>query len=305
MKSKLSCILVLAPILVFALSSCGSKDTEVDASGIFESTEIIVSSETTGKIMQLDIFEGQDVKAGLPFGLIDTVQLQLRKVQLLSTIEASQSRSPDIETQLAGLKTQIDIAKREKNRFENLVKANAANSKQLDDINSQIQVLEKQLAAQKTILDSSNKGIGDEGKALNYQVEQIDDQIDRSHLSSPVDGTILIKYAEAGEIATPGKPLFKVADLRTMYLKAYITTDQLSKLKIGQDVKVISEYGENDIRTYKGKVNWISSKAEFTPKTVQTRDERANLVYAVKIMVKNDGYLKIGMYGGVKFEKNN
>ena len=306
MKSKhsFSGYYIFASALFLVFVSCVRKDAVVDASGTFESTEIIVSSETAGKILALDIMEGQEVKAGKPFGLVDTVQLHLTKIQMLASIQASQSRKLDIFSQLAGLKQQIETAKKEQKRFENLLKANAANQKQLDDINAQIQLLEKQLSAQQKLLENSNKSINDEGTALKYKVEQIDDQLNKSYISSPIDGTILVKYAEAGELATPGKPLFKVADMKNMLLKAYITTDQLSQLKIGQNVDVVAEFGEKDIKTYKGKVSWISSKSEFTPKTVQTRDERANLVYAVKVAVENDGYLKIGMYGGVKFEEH-
>jgi len=288
-------------VLVFVFSSCGTKDTAVDASGTFESTEIIVSSETAGEILKLDITEGQEVKAGNVFGLIDTIQLHLKKVQLQASIKAAQNRRPDLTSQLAGFIQQIETAKKEKVRFENLLKANAANQKQLDDINAQIQLLEKQLRAQQTLLENNNEGISNESMALKYQMEQLIDQIKKSYICSPIDGTILVKYVEAGELATQGKPLFKVADLKIMNLKAYITTDQLSKVKIGQNVDVVAEFGIKDIKKYKGTISWVSSKSEFTPKTVQTRDERANLVYAIKVLVENDGFLKIGMYGGVNF----
>jgi HlyD family secretion protein len=291
----------LSVACLLVLTSCGIKDTEADASGTFESTEIIVSSETAGKILKLDMLEGQEVKASEALGIIDTVQLYLKKVQLQSSIQAAQSRRPDMDSQLAGLKQQLETANIERDRFEKLLKANAANQKQLDDINAQIKLLEKQLNAQQTLLEKSDQGISDETTAMSYQMEQINDQLSKSYICSPIDGTILVKYAEAGELATPGKPLFKVADLDNMYLKAYITTDQLSTLKIGQEVEVVAEFSEKDIRKYIGKVSWISSKSEFTPKTVQTRNERANLVYAVKVLVENDGYLKIGMYGGLRF----
>ena len=289
-------------LLMTFFSSCKNNETEVDCSGTFESTEILVSSETAGKIVQLNIEEGQDIKAGEVLGLIDTVQLYLKKVQLQSSIKALQNRRPDLDSQLAGLRQQIETAKREKNRFENLIKANAANQKQLDDINAQIQLLEKQLNAQQTLLKNNNEGISNESSAMVLQMEQLEDQLKKSYITSPIDGTILVKYAEPGELAVPGKSLFKMADLKRMYLKAYVTTDQLSKIKIGQEVDVVSEFGENDIKKYKGRISWISSKSEFTPKTVQTRDERANLVYAIKVLVENDGFLKIGMYGGVNFK---
>lgn len=288
-------------VLLLSFFSCGGKDGLADASGYFESTEIMVSSETAGKILQLDITEGQQVKAGDILGMVDTTQLYLKKVQLKASIAAAQNRRPDVESQLAAIRQQISAANREKTRFENLVKANAANQKQLDDIDSQIEILEKQLSAQKTLLTNSGKSIDDECKALSSQISQIDDQLNKSRICSPIDGTVLSKYAECGEIAAPGKAIFNVADMNTMFLKAYITADQLSKVSLGQKVEVISEFGEKDIKTYKGTVSWISSKSEFTPKTVQTRDERANLVYAVKILVANDGLLKIGMYGGLRF----
>lgn len=304
MKSKKvysGCYLIVFLLMTF-FSSCKNNDTEVDCSGTFESTEILVSSETAGRIVQLNIEDGQEVKTGEVLGLIDTVQLYLKKVQLKSSIKALQNRRPDLDSQLAGLRQQIETAKREKNRFENLIKANAANQKQLDDINAQIQLLEKQLNAQLTLLKNNNEGISNESSAMVLQMEQLDDQLKKSYITSPIDGTILVKYSEIGELATPGKALFNLADLQRMYLKAYVTTDQLSKIKIGQEVNVVSEFGESDIKKYKGRISWISSKSEFTPKTVQTRDERANLVYAIKVLVVNDGFLKIGMYGGVNFK---
>lgn len=291
--------------LVFAavLTSCGKSDSDMDASGTFETTEIIVSSEASGKILQFDIQEGQSLVAGQKLGYIDTVQLFLRKKQLLASIQVAQSRRPDVAAQIAGLQQQVTTAKTEKKRVENLLKGNAANQKQLDDINAQIELLQKQLNAQKLTLESSSKGINEECIALKIQVEQIEDQLCKSYITSPIKGSVLVKYTEAGELATQGKPLFKVADTENMILRAYITADQLAHLKIGQTVNVSAEFGDEETRDYKGIVSWISSKSEFTPKTIQTKDERANLVNAVKVYVKNDGFLKIGMYGGFKFEK--
>ena len=285
------------------LTSCGKSDSDMDASGTFESTEIIVSSEASGKILQFDVQEGQNLLAGQKLGYIDTVQFYLRKKQLLANIQASKSRRPDISAQIAGLKQQIATAGAERKRVENLIEGNAANQKQLDDINAQIELLQKQLNAQRINLESSTKGINEESAALKIQVEQMEDQLRKSYISSPIKGTALVKYAEAGELATPGKPLFKIADTENMFLRAYITADQLAHLKIGEMVNVSAEFGVEETRDYEGRVVWISSKSEFTPKTIQTRNERANLVYAVKVLVRNDGYLKIGMYGGFKFEK--
>ena len=289
--------------LVMSLSSCRKSDGNMDASGTFEATEVIVSAEANGKIMQFNVEEGQNLIVNQRLGYIDTVQFYLRKKQLMATIQASQSRKPDVNAQIAALQQQIATAKKEKLRVESLLKANAANQKQLDDINGQIEVMQKQLRASTITLQSSSKGVNDESNALKIQVAQIDDQLHKSYITSPIKGTVLVKYAETGELAMQGKSLFKVADVDNMTLRAYVTVDQLAKLKVGQTVDVNAEFGSETNKAYQGKVAWISSKAEFTPKTIQTRDERANLVYAVKVSVKNDGNLKIGMYGGIKFKK--
>jgi len=295
-------LFLIVPVFLL-LVSCHSKNGTSDASGTFEATEVIVSAQATGTILNFKVEEGQDLKAGANLGFIDTIQLDLRKKQLQATIQASQTRKPDVEVQLAALEQQIATARSEKHRVENLVKANAANQKQLDDLNAQIEVLAKQLVATRTTLESSTSGINKESSALKIQVDQINDQLRRSYISSPIDGTLLVKYAETGELAIQGKTLFKVADMSQMILRVYITADQLSKLKLGQTVDVNAELGSTDNKAYKGTVTWISAKSEFTPKTIQTRDERANLVYAVKVTVKNDGILKIGMYGGIHFSK--
>lgn len=289
--------------ILLAFVSCKKKEAGMDASGTFESTEIIVSSEATGKIMEFNVEEGQTLTNGQKLGYIDTTQLYLKKRQLLVSVKATQSRRPDVSTQIAGLQQQIATAESEKQRVERLLKGNAANQKQLDDIDAQIKLLKRQLNAQKSTLESTDISINDESSAMKIQADQIDDQLEKSHIVSPIKGTVLAKYAEAGELATPGKPLFKIADMDNMILRAYITAGQLAHLKIGQRVKISAEFGENETREYDGTVSWISSKSEFTPKTIQTKDERANLVYAVKVMVKNDGYLKIGMYGGFKLGK--
>jgi HlyD family secretion protein len=295
-------LLLIVPVFLL-LVSCHSKNGTSDASGTFEATEVIVSAQATGTILNFKVEEGQDLKAGATIGFIDTIQLDLRKKQLLATIQASQTRKPDVEVQLAALEQQIATARSEKHRVENLVKANAANQKQLDDLNAQIEVFTKQLVATRTTLESSTSGINKESSAMKIQVDQINDQLRRSYISSPIDGTLLVKYAETGELAIQGKSLFKVADMSQMILRVYVSADQLSKLKLDQTVDVNAELGTTDNKAYKGTVTWISAKSEFTPKTIQTRDERANLVYAVKVAVKNDGILKIGMYGGIHFSK--
>lgn len=286
--------------IILLLTACGKGNGDYDASGVFETTEVIVSAEANGKIMQLNFIEGQQVEQGKPIGYIDTVQLYLKKMQLLTNTSAVKSGRVDIPRQIATIKQQIATQKNEQKRFTNLVKANAANQKQLDDINAQILVLERQLTAQTELLENSNKNISEQSSGLGVQVAQINDQIQKSIISSPINGTILSKYAEQGELATPGRALFKVADIEHMFLRAYITASQLTQVKIGQVVKVYADFGEKEMKEYSGTITWISDKSEFTPKTIQTRDERANLVYAVKVAVKNDGYLKYGMYGELK-----
>ncbi|MBP8781584.1 MAG: HlyD family efflux transporter periplasmic adaptor subunit, partial [Paludibacteraceae bacterium] len=280
--------------------SCSNSDGDVDASGTFETTEIIVSTESMGKIMQLNVEEGQQLNFNQRVGYIDTTQLYLKKLQLVASKKALQSRRPDIQKQIAALEQQIETAKTERKRVENLVKAEASTTKQLDDANAQIKVLEKQLEATKSSLENTSNSILGDNEALQIQIEQIEDQLQKCYITSPISGVVLTKYAEQGELATPGKALFKIGDVTNMILRAYVTSDQLTQIALGQKVKVYADYGE-DRKEYEGVVSWISSKSEFTPKTIQTRDERANLVYAVKINIKNDGLLKIGMYGNVKF----
>ncbi len=281
--------------------ACSNNKTDYDASGIFESTEVIVSSQVSGQLMEFTVTEGQQLQAHSYLGYVDTTQLYLKKQQLMASRTAVSSRSTSVPRQIASLKEQIATQKRELARFGNLVKLNAANQKQVDDIQSQLSVLEKQLAAQTELLVNNNQGISGESTALESQIAQIEDQLLKSRITSPIQGTVLTKYAEQGEFTAPGKALFKVSDMQQMYLRAYITSDQLTQLKQGQPVTVYADFGEDKMRTYPGTISWIADKAEFTPKTIQTRNERANLVYAVKIAVTNDGYLKNGMYGEVKF----
>lgn len=291
---------LLSSLFLLALSACGNNKGDYDASGIFEATEVIVSSEANGKIMRFDIEEGQLLKAGKEMGYVDTLQLYLKKMQILASGKAIANKSMDIDKQIAATKEQINKAVYEKHRTENLLKENAATRKQIDDIDSQIAILEKQLEAQISTLQRSNASVTEESSAYDIQVAQLEDQLRKCHITSPINGTVLAKYAETGELATQGKPLFKIADMQNMFLRAYITADQLSRLKLGDKVKVFSDLGKDDRREYEGIITWISNKSEFTPKTIQTRDERANLVYAVKIAVSNDGYLRIGMYGEMK-----
>jgi len=299
MKNKLfSIALFLITTLFF---SCSNGNGDFDATGTFESEEVIVSSESMGKLLEFDVEEGMVLKQDQVVGLVDTTQLHLKKKQLESTIKSVLSRQPDIPTQLATIQEQIATAESEKTRIENLVKSDAATTKQLDDINSQLDVLNKQYDATKSSLTITKQGIRSETLPLIAQVEQIQDQINKSIIKNPIDGTVLTRYAKQDEITSNGKALYKIADLSEMILRAYINGDQLGQVKLDQMVRVFVDKGDGAQKELEGEIYWVSSKAEFTPKTIQTKDERANLVYAIKVRVKNDGYLKIGMYGEVKF----
>lgn len=286
--------------MMVSLVACEGGSGDYDASGVFETTEVTVSARGTGEIMRFDIEEGYQVEAGQAVGYIDTIQLHLKKEELLGNLMATDSRRYNVSRQIASLRQEIATQKRERLRYENLVREKAANQKQLDDINSGLAVLEKRLAAQVETLENSNRSVSGEVLMLEARIAQIEDQIAKCVITSPVRGTVLSKYAEQGELAAQGRSLFKVGDLSDMYLRVYITAPQLTTLKVGQQVKVYADEDEDGRREYMGTVSWISDKAEFTPKTIQTRDERANLVYAVKVAVKNDGYIKKGMYGEMK-----
>ena len=282
-------------------TACGNSNNDYDATGTFEATEVTVSAEQNGRLMFLNIEEGDLVEAGKQIGLIDTVQLYLKACQIGATKTVYAAQKPEIEKQIAATREQLSKAKTEYERYSRLVKDGAANQKQLDDAESQMKVFEKQLAAQLSSLYNSTNSLDAQMTTTDAEKLLVLDQLDKCHISSPITGTILEKYAEEGEYATIGKPIFKVADIHEMYLRAYVTTSQLQNVKLGQSAKVYADYGDGDRMEYAGMVTWISSKSEFTPKTILTDDERADLVYAVKLLVKNDGYIKIGMYGEVKF----
>ena len=282
-------------------ASCVEGNKAYDASGVFESTEVTVSAEGNGKILSLDLQEGDRLEAGQIVGCIDTVQLHLSEIQLEASRRAVGSGRLDISRQIAALESQIGKQRQELDRFTKLEKAGASNRKQVEDIQAQIETLERQLAAQKESLNSSNRNVSGQADALEAQIEQIRDRIRKCVITSPVAGTVLAKYSEAGEFAALGRALFKVADIDNIRLRAYITAEQLTALKLGQQVRVFADQGSSGRKEYAGTLIWISDKAEFTPKTIQTRDERANLVYAVKIAVENDGLIKLGMYGDIKF----
>jgi HlyD family secretion protein len=284
-----------------SLIACSNGNGNFDATGTFEAEEIIVSSEATGKLIMFQVDEGLNLKQNQIIGVVDTTQLHLKKKQLQFTISAMLSKQPDVTVQLASIQKQIETAETEQKRIENLVKSNAATTKQLDDINSQLDVLRKQYTATKSSLTITKQGLQSETLPLTAQVEQIEDQINKSIIKNPVDGTVLTRYAKQNEITTNGKALYKIANLSEMTLRAYVSGDQLGQIKLGQKVKVFVDKGNEEQKEMSGNIYWVSSKAEFTPKTIQTKDERANLVYAIKVKVINDGYLKIGMYGEIKF----
>lgn len=294
-------VILLNFVLLF-LAACNRGDGDFDTTGTFEATEILVSSEANGKIMELNIEEGDRLDAGALVGYVDSTQLYLKKMQLSAGLRSVDIRKPDIRKQIATLEQLIATARTEQQRMENLVKAKAGNQKQVDDIVNNIKYLQKQLDAQYSTLNKTTGGADAEAEGILYQIMQLDDQLQKSRIVNPQAGTVLVKYAEPGEVTAAGKPLYKIADTDLLYLRAYITSDQLSTLKQGQTVRVFADYGENDRREYPGTITWISDKSEFTPKGIQTKDERANLVYAIKIAVKNDGYLKIGQYGETVFE---
>ena len=290
-------LLYFLPIL--CLLSCNKK-AEYDAQGTFEATEIIVSAEATGKILNFNIAEGESIKADSTVGVIDSLQLHLQRKQLSAQLSALLSSRPDKEKQVAYIREQISTQKREFQRIENMLRDGAATQKQYDDIKAQITILENQLSATLSTLDNNTASINDNAVALEAQIAALDDRIAKCSITSSVNGTILSKYAEAGELASIGKPLMKIANLENIYLRAYFTSDQLAHVNLGDEVTVTADFGGNEQYYYSGRIAWISSESEFTPKNIQTKDSRANLVYAVKIAVKNDGRIKIGLAGEVK-----
>ena len=286
-------------IAVSLLAIACSKEAEFDAQGTFEATEVIVSSEATGRILNFNIEEGMTIVANQAVGTIDSLQLHLQRKQLLAQQSALLTSRPDVKKQVASLREQIVKQKSELRRVENMLSDGAATQKQKDDIEAQIKILEGQLEATLSTLSKNTSTINDNSVALEAQIAALDDRISKCRILSPIGGTVLVKYAEAGELASVGKPLMKIADLKNIYLRAYFTSDQLVNIKLGDDVKVVADFGGEERYDYTGRVAWISSESEFTPKTIQTKDSRANLVYAVKIAVENDGRLKIGLAGEV------
>ncbi len=283
------------------MTACGNKEKTYDATGTFEATETTVFAEQGGALLTFDVNEGDELAMGREVGLIDTTQTWLKIKQLGATKEIYQSQKPDMERQVAAIRQQLTKAQREEQRYRELVADGAAPSKMLDDATSQVKVLQRQLDAQISSLSTSTRTLDKQTAAANVQVSQLRDMLSKCHIITPTKGTVLEKYVERGEFVTVGKPLFKIADTEHMYMRAYVTSAQLQHIKLGQKVKVFADYGNNNRKTYDGTVSWISSRSEFTPKTILTDDERADLVYAVKVAIKNDGFVKIGMYGEVMF----
>lgn len=322
-------IMIMMAGVMLVLTACGKKEKAFDATGTFEATEVTVSAQATGELKSLDVTEGQTLEGGTRVGRIDTYQLELKKQQLetqrgqlaaskrqlSSNRSATNSQQLDLNKQLSSIQQQIANAQRERKRYAELVKDGAVPRKQLDDIDNQIKVLNRQLEATRDQIRSNNAALAEQGKGIGAQMDgidaqvagidaqqrQLDDQIANADIVPPFTGTVLEKYVEQGEYVTTGKPLFKMADVESMFIRAYVTSAQLQGIKVGQPCKVYADYGNGQKKEYAGTVTWISSRSEFTPKTILTDDERADLVYAVKIAIKNDGYVKIGMYGEVKF----
>ncbi len=307
--------IILSVMAAVSLAACKNNENKFDASGTFETTEVIVSSELNGKILTLSINEGDTVSSGRVVGTVDAEGISLQKEQVEASISSLGDKTADVgpqvqllQNQLAVQQSQLSNLLHEKKRIENLISQDAATGKQLDDINAQIDVVKKQMnvtqqqiAVQRSNVSTQNRSILSENKPLQKRVAQLNDQLKRADIVNPINGTVLTKYAEAGELTAAGKALYKIADLSVMKLRAYVTGDQLSQIKLGQQVKVLVDDGKDKYKELAGTITWISDKAEFTPKTIQTKEERANLVYAIKIDVRNNGYLKIGMYGEVMF----
>ena len=285
------------------MAACGNKEKTYDATGTFEATETTVFAEQSGALLAFHVNEGDELAMGHEVGLIDTTQTWLKIQQLGATKEVYQSQKPDMERQIAAIRQQLVKAQQEEQRYRELVADGAAPSKMLDDVVSQVKVLQRQLDAQISSLSTSTRALDKQTAAADVQVSQLRDMLRKCHITTPTKGTVLEKYVERGEFVAVGKPLFKIADTEDMYMRAYVTSAQLQNIKLGQKVKVFADYGDNQRKEYDGSISWISSRSEFTPKTILTDDERADLVYAVKIAIKNDGFVKIGMYGEVKFSE--
>lgn len=281
--------------------SCGEKKT-YDATGIFETTTVTVSAETAGRLSNMEYTEGDTVDLGNLLACVDSSSFVLQRKQIAQQRRAVESSTPNISAQAAALRENLRHAEAEGRRVDNLFAQNAATAKQRDDAHAQIAMLKGQLEALLSSLGKARGSASDNASALQYQMEQIEEQIAKCSVKAPLKGTVLNKFAQNGEFASPGKPLYKIGDLSNMYMRAYFTVSQLADIKLGQEVTVIADFGEGKTFEYPGKIVWIAEESEFTPKSIQTPDSRANLVYATKIAVKNDGRLKLGQYGEVRLK---
>ena len=302
MKSSGLFQVIINAVVIPVLVSCGSGERDFDACGQIEATEVVVSAENNGKIFQLDVEEGEVLRKGSIVGYIDSIPLYLQKRELEEKKLSLESKIIDIDRQLAPQKASLANLKRDFNRYNTLLVKDAATQKQVDDIESQIKVTERNIDAQKQTYEKTNSNITKEMDILGVQIEQKKDLLRKCRICSPINGTVMTKYAEEGEMVTTGKPVFKIADMDDVYVKAYFTTRQLSGVKLGDNVYVTVEDGTDTPRQYKGKIRWISDQAEFTPKNIQTKDEQADMVYASKIALTNDGFLRIGMYAYVNLK---
>ena len=287
--------------VALVLNACGRKERQYDATGVFEATETTVYAEQTGALLTFNVEEGDTVGQNREVGLIDTTQLWLKMKQAEAMKSVYQSQKPEQEKQIAVTRQQLAKAKQDQQRYKELVADGAAPAKMLDDANSQVGVLQRQLDAQLSSLRVNTNALDKQMDATDVQAEQLRDQIRKCHILVPAKGTVIEKYVERGEFVSAGKPLFKMADTENMFIRAYVTSAQLENIKTGQKATVFADYGNGGKKEYEGRVTWISSRSEFTPKTILTDDERADLVYAVKVAIKGDGYVKMGMYGEVLF----
>lgn len=287
--------------VALVLNACGRKERQYDATGVFEATETTVYAEQTGALLTFNVEEGDTVGRNREVGLIDTTQLWLKMKQAEAMKSVYQSQKPEQEKQIAVTRQQLAKAKQDQQRYKELVADGAAPAKMLDDANSQVEVLQRQLDAQLSSLRVTTNALDKQMDATDVQAEQLRDQIRKCHILVPAKGTVIEKYVERGEFVSAGKPLFKMADTENMFIRAYVTSAQLENIKTGQKATVFADYGNGGKKEYEGRVTWISSRSEFTPKTILTDDERADLVYAVKVAIKGDGYVKMGMYGEVLF----
>lgn len=292
--------MMAAAVLPLLAAGCGNREIEFDACGQIDATDVTISAESSGRILSLDIEEGDKLTAGQMLGAIDSVQIWLQKKELQERKDGAKARIVDIESQIAPSLAQLENLRKDHERFAALLSKDAGTRKQLEDNESQIAVLEGQIAAQRQTYGQNNDATMSEIGMYDVQIAQREDQLSKCRIMSPINGTVLTKYAEAGETVVSGKALFKIADMDRLFVRAYFTTAQLASLAVGDKVTVIPDDGTNSPKEYEGTVTWISDEAEFTPKNIQTRDERADMVYAVKVSIENDGNLRLGMYAYVK-----